>query len=147
MNPISTPRTATPRRVAVAVLAIAAAFVIAACGGSSDATTSAASVAAAPATSAPAPATTAAAMTDAAATGTIVDVAAANPDLSILVAAVQKAGLADTLSGAGPFTVFAPTNEAFAAALTSLGLTQEQLLASPDLAAILTYHVLPAKVM
>lgn len=79
--------------------------------------------------------------------GTIVDVAAGNPDFSILVAAVQKAGLAETLSGPGPFTVFAPTNAAFEAALTSTGLTQDQLLASPDLAKILTYHVLPAKVM
>ena len=78
---------------------------------------------------------------------TIVDVAAANPDFSILVAAVKKAGLADTLSGAGPFTVFAPTNAAFEAALKATGLTQEQLLASPDLGKILTYHVLPAKVM
>ena len=81
-----------------------------------------------------------------ASTGTIVDVAAANPDFSILVAAVQKAGLVDTLSGAGPFTVFAPTNAAFEAALTDLGLTQDQLLASPDLGKILTYHVLPARV-
>jgi uncharacterized surface protein with fasciclin (FAS1) repeats len=79
--------------------------------------------------------------------GTIVDVAAGNPDFSILVAAVQKAGLAETLSGPGPFTVFAPTNDAFAKALADLKLTEEQLLASPDLGKILTYHVLPAKVM
>ncbi len=148
MNRTSTPSTSGARRTAVALLAVAAtALVIAACGGSDDATTSAASVAAAPATTAVAEATTAAAETDTAATGTIVDVAAANPDFSILVAAVQKAGLAETLAGPGPFTVFAPTNDAFAAALTALGLTQEELLASPDLAGILTYHVLPAKVM
>ena len=45
---------------------------------------------------------------------TIVDVAAGNPDFSTLVAAVKAAGLVETLSGEGPFTVFAPTNEAFA---------------------------------
>ena len=52
---------------------------------------------------------------DAGAAGTIVDVASGNPDFSTLVAAVQAAGLVETLSGAGPFTVFAPTNAAFAA--------------------------------
>ena len=46
---------------------------------------------------------------------TIVDVAVATPDLSTLVTALKAGGLVDTLSGAGPFTVFAPTNEAFAA--------------------------------
>ena len=46
--------------------------------------------------------------------GTIVDVAASNPDFSTLVAAVKAAGLVETLSGPGPFTVFAPTNAAFA---------------------------------
>merc|ERR1712166_1182229 len=45
---------------------------------------------------------------------TIVDVAAATPDFSTLVTALKAGGLVDTLSGAGPFTVFAPTNEAFA---------------------------------
>jgi len=77
----------------------------------------------------------------------IVDNAVNSKDHTTLVAAVKAAGLVETLKGPGPFTVFAPTNDAFAAALTALGLTQEELLASPDLAAILTYHVLPAKVM
>jgi transforming growth factor-beta-induced protein len=71
----------------------------------------------------------------------IVQMAQLNPAFSTLVTAVVEADLAATLSGTGPFTVFAPTNEAFAAALAELGLTAEQLLASPDLAAILTYHV------
>ncbi len=44
---------------------------------------------------------------------TIVEIAAGNPDFSTLVAAVKAAGLAETLSGEGPFTVFAPTNAAF----------------------------------
>ncbi len=78
---------------------------------------------------------------------TVVDIAVSNPDFSTLVAAVTKADLVDTLSSEGPFTVFAPTNEAFAAALDALGITAEELLASPDLAAILTYHVVSGKVL
>lgn len=78
---------------------------------------------------------------------TIVDVAAGNPDFSTLVAAIQAAGLAETLSGPGPFTVFAPTNEAFAAlpagTLDSLLLPENQA----DLVKILSYHVVPGTVM
>jgi uncharacterized surface protein with fasciclin (FAS1) repeats len=81
-----------------------------------------------------------------AAPGTIVDIAAANDSFTTLVAAVQAAGLVDTLSGEGPFTVLAPTDDAFAAALADLGLTAEELLASPDLADILTYHVIAGEV-
>lgn len=78
---------------------------------------------------------------------TIVDIAVGNSDFSTLVAAVKAAGLAETLSGKGPFTVFAPTNAAFAK------LPKETLasLLKPEnkdkLAAILTYHVVPGKVM
>lgn len=71
----------------------------------------------------------------------LVQMAQLNPAFSVLVEAVVEAGLVATLSGTGPFTVFAPTNDAFTAALAELGLTKDQLLASPDLAAILTYHV------
>ena len=78
---------------------------------------------------------------------TVVDVAAGDENFSTLVAAVQSAGLVETLSGEGPFTVFAPTNEAFAAALEALGLSAEELLASEDLAGILTYHVVPGKLL
>ncbi len=79
---------------------------------------------------------------------TVVDIAASNEDFSILVAAVTEAGLVETLSGEGPFTVFAPTNEAFAAALVALGITQEELLADTEtLTGILTYHVVPGKVL
>jgi uncharacterized surface protein with fasciclin (FAS1) repeats len=75
----------------------------------------------------------------------IVQTAAANPNFSILVEAVTAAGLADTLSGAGPFTVFAPTNAAFAALLSELGVTKDQLLANKALLTkVLTYHVVPA---
>ena len=82
-----------------------------------------------------------------AATQDIVELAQANADLSILVEAVVAADLAATLKGAGPFTVFAPTNAAFAALLTELGVTKAQLLADKALlTSVLTYHVLPAKV-
>jgi transforming growth factor-beta-induced protein len=76
----------------------------------------------------------------------IVEIAASDARFSTLVAAVTKAGLVETLSSKGPFTVFAPTNDAFAALLAKLGITAEQLLASPDLASILTYHVVAGKV-
>lgn len=78
----------------------------------------------------------------------IVETAQATPSLSILVAAVVAAGLVDTLKGAGPFTVFAPTNDAFAALLAELGVTQDALLADKALlTSVLTYHVLPARVL
>ncbi|MFT3912566.1 MAG: fasciclin domain-containing protein [Anaeromyxobacteraceae bacterium] len=77
----------------------------------------------------------------------IVELAQGNPDLSTLVEAVVAADLTSTLKGAGPFTVFAPTNAAFASLLTELGVTKEQLLANkPLLTAVLQYHVLGAKV-
>ena len=74
----------------------------------------------------------------------IVEIAASNPNLSTLVKAVKAAGLAETLSGPGPFTVFAPTNAAFAkvpkAKLNAL-LADKAMLTK-----VLTYHVLPAKI-
>ena len=76
----------------------------------------------------------------------IVDTAAGNSDFETLVSAVQAAELVDTLKGEGPFTVFAPTNEAFA----ELGTTVDELLQPENkdkLAAILQYHVVPGKVM
>jgi uncharacterized surface protein with fasciclin (FAS1) repeats len=79
--------------------------------------------------------------------GTIVDVAASIDDFSTLVAAVQAAGLVETLSGEGPFTVFAPTNDAFATALDALGITADELLADTEtLTSILTYHVVDGAV-
>ena len=78
---------------------------------------------------------------------TIVETAAATPDFSTLVAAVQAAGLAETLSGDGPFTVFAPTNEAFEKLPAG---TVDNLLKPENkdqLVAILTYHVVPGDVM
>ena len=80
--------------------------------------------------------------------GNIVEMAKANPNLSILVEAVVAADLAGTLSGTGPFTVFAPTDAAFAALLTELGVTKEALLADkPLLTAVLKYHVLSPQVV
>ncbi len=79
--------------------------------------------------------------------GTIVEVAQGNPDFSTLVAAVVAADLAETLSGEGPFTVFAPTNAAFEA--LPAGLLEKLLLPEnkATLVKILTYHVVPSKVM
>lgn len=79
---------------------------------------------------------------------TLVATAQALPDFSILVEAVVAAGLVDTLNGTGPYTVFAPTNAAFAKLLDELGLSKEQLLANKALLTqVLTYHVLPARVL
>ncbi len=76
----------------------------------------------------------------------LVQMAKLNPTFSVLVEAVGAANLATTLSGTGPFTVFAPTNDAFTAALGELGVTKAQLLASPGLAGVLTYHVVAGNV-
>ena len=79
--------------------------------------------------------------------GTIVDVAVAAGSFETLVAAVTAADLVETLSSEGPFTVFAPTDDAFAAALDALGITAEDLLADTEtLTAILTYHVVAGEV-
>ncbi len=73
---------------------------------------------------------------------TVVDLAMYDSDLSILVEAVVKADLAETLSGEGPFTVFAPTNDAFAMLLATLGLGSLDEVSLEDLISILMYHVL-----
>ncbi len=106
------------------MLATTTAFALSACGGSDD------------------NATTQVATKD------VVQIAQGDPQFSILVEAVVAAELAGTLKGAGPFTVFAPTNTAFAAALTELGITKDALLANKALLSkILTYHVVPSKVL
>ncbi|PTO82698.1 fasciclin domain-containing protein [Vibrio splendidus] len=77
----------------------------------------------------------------------IVDVAAENGSFNTLVAAVKAADLVDTLKGEGPFTVLAPTDEAFAA----LPEGTVDMLLKPEnkdkLVAVLTYHVIPGKIM
>jgi transforming growth factor-beta-induced protein len=80
--------------------------------------------------------------------GTIVDIAVADGRFTTLVAAVQAAGLVDALNGEGPLTVFAPTDDAFAAALQALGISAEDLLADTDtLSSILLYHVVAGQVL
>ncbi len=77
---------------------------------------------------------------------TVVDIAVSNPDFSTLVDLVTQAGLAETLSGEGPFTVFAPTNDAFAAVDPA---TVSALTADPTgaLADVLKLHVISGEVM
>src|ERR1700674_2717276 len=109
------------------VAAAAAGVLLAACG-SANASTPMASATTAPTVS-----------------QNIVQVASSNPDFSTLVAAVKAAGLVDTLSGPGPFTVFAPTNEAFA----KLPAGTVDTLLKPEnkelLTKVLTYHVVPGR--
>jgi uncharacterized surface protein with fasciclin (FAS1) repeats len=75
----------------------------------------------------------------------IVDTAVSAGSFTTLVAAVKAAGLVDTLKGAGPFTVFAPTDEAFAK--LPEGTVEALLKDIPKLTKILTYHVVSGKVM
>ena len=101
---------------------------VAACGGSSKSSTDPTPPPAAPA----------------AATADIVDTAVAAGSFTTLVAAVQAAGLVDTLKGDGPFTVFAPTDAAFAK--LPPGTVDALLKDKAKLTAILTYHVVPGRV-
>ena len=80
---------------------------------------------------------------------TAVALASGSPaEFTLLVEALQTAGLVDTLNGTGPFTVFAPTDAAFGALLTELGLTKDALFADvPLLTSVLTYHVVPGLVL
>lgn len=144
------------RLAAVAALALAGGLTLTACSSSTEeaAPTQAASEMATADASAPAaeaPATGMAedpAMADSAASaGTIVDIAATTEGFSTLVAAATAAGLVETLSGPGPFTVFAPTDEAFAALPD--GIVEALLLPENKdaLAKILAYHVVPGTVM
>lgn len=131
------------RRTTLAAVVAAAALTLAACGGSTDEADTATSdeVVAEETTeemAEEAPAESA---------GTIVDVASNTEGFSTLVAAVSAAGLVDTLNGEGPFTVFAPTDDAFAAlppgVLDALLLPENK----ETLAKILTYHVVPGTVL
>ncbi|MFO7828520.1 MAG: fasciclin domain-containing protein [Bacteroidales bacterium] len=78
---------------------------------------------------------------------TVVDIAINNPNFSILVDAVVKADLVETLNGEGPFTVFAPTNDAFDALFTELGISGIDDLTPEDLVPILQYHVVSGNVL
>ena len=115
------------RTSALIAAALAAALTLSACGSDSE--------------------TASETMTEETSVGTIVDVASADGSFATLVAAVTAADLVETLSGAGPFTVFAPTDEAFAAlpegVLDALLLPENKAV----LAQILTYHVVSGMVM
>jgi len=78
-------------------------------------------------------------------TKTIVEIASEAGNFTTLVAAVKAAGLVETLSGPGPFTVFAPTDEAFAK--LPAGTVESLLKDKEKLTSILTYHVVAGKVM
>lgn len=118
------------------------ALVLAACGAGTTATPAPTSM---PEPTAMVEPTTA--PTEEPAASTIVEIAASDEQFSTLVAAIQAAGLEETLSSEGPFTVFAPTNDAFAAlpegTLDSLLLPENK----QQLTDILMYHVVPGRVM
>ncbi|MAU09975.1 MAG: hypothetical protein CL607_09160 [Anaerolineaceae bacterium] len=77
----------------------------------------------------------------------IVDIASGNPDLSLLVQALQASGAAETLAGEGPFTVFAPTNDAFLALIAEMGVDPTTLMADQEaLMGVLLYHVAEGEV-
>jgi len=118
------------RSAAVALSLATAGLLMAACSSNSASSTT---------TSAPAAAATS--------SKTIVQVAASNPEFSTLVTAVKAAGLAGTLSGKGPYTVFAPTNAAFAALPAGTVTTLLQPQNKAELTKILTYHVVPGALM
>lgn len=127
-------RTRSLRLVAAAALAATAVLALGACSSDDDSDSSATTTMAPDTTMAPAE-------------KNIVETAAGNEDFSTLVKAVQAAGLAETLSGPGPFTVFAPTNEAFAALPAG---TVENLLKPENkdqLSGVLTYHVVSGEVL
>ncbi len=130
------------RRILPVAAVIALAITTAACG-SDDADTAASSAAPATTSAAPSPSPSA---SESMASADIVDTAVAAGDFTTLAAALTAAGLVDTLKGAGPFTVFAPTDDAFAKLPAG---TVDTLLKDPkgDLTQILTYHVVPGKVM
>jgi len=88
----------------------------------------------------------AAASAGGAAKGNIVSAAASSNELTTLVAAVKAAGLVDTLASGGPFTVFAPTDAAFAKLPAGTAETLLQPANRDRLQAVLTYHVVPGKV-
>lgn len=115
------------RKTTIAAAAVAALLALSACSSDSDTTESATE-------------------SEVTTTNTIVDVASSNPDFSTLVAAVAAADLVETLSSEGPFTVFAPTNEAFAA--LPAGVLDALLLPEnkATLIKILTYHVVSGAV-
>ena len=127
------------RRILPVAAVLALALTTAACG-SDDTDTAAATSAPATTSASPSPSPSESAAAD------IVDTAVAAGDFTTLAAAITAAELTETLKGDGPFTVFAPTDEAFAKLPAG---TLDTLLADPkgDLTQILTYHVVEGEVM
>ena len=81
-------------------------------------------------------------------TPNLVEVATAAGDFTLLAAALSAAGLVDTIATGGPFTVFAPTDDAITTALEALGLTIEEFVANTELlTSVLTYHVVEGTVL
>ncbi len=129
------------KKLTIAAVAVAAALTLAACSSSSDDT------AATPAASESAAAAEPSMASEAPMAGDIIEVASTTDGFATLTAAVTAAGLVETLQGEGPFTVFAPTDEAFAA--LPAGVLDALLLPENKdaLTKILTYHVVAGKVM
>ena len=128
------------RSTKLLALALAGSLFIAACGDDSDSDSDTAQ-------SGDTTESTEATETTEAAEMDIVETADAAGDFTTLIAAAQAAGLDETLAGEGPFTVFAPTDEAFEAALADLDLTADELLADTELlTSVLTYHVVEGEV-
>ncbi len=123
------------RIATLAGVSIAAMLTLAACNNAEEAAPADA-MAANTSAMAPAPA----------AGGTVVAVAQGNPDFTTLVSAVTSADLAGTLGGAGPFTVFAPTNAAFEKVPAATRASLMAPAGKADLTKILTYHVVPGRV-
>jgi len=129
------------RRILPLADVLAIALTTAACGNDDTETGAAAAPASSSATATPSPSPS-----ESMAGSDIVDTAVAAGDFTTLAAALEAAGLVETLKGEGPFTVFAPTDAAFAKLPAG---TVETLLKDPkgDLTQILTYHVVPGKVL
>jgi uncharacterized surface protein with fasciclin (FAS1) repeats len=129
------------KKLTIAAVAVAAALTLAACSSSTDDT------AATPAASESAAAAEPSMASEAPMAGDIIEVASTTDGFATLTAAVTAAGLVETLQGEGPFTVFAPTDEAFAA--LPAGVLDALLLPENKdaLTKILTYHVVAGKVM
>ena len=129
------------RRILPLAAVLAIALTTAACGTDDTETGAAAAPATTSATATPSPSPS-----ESMAASDIVDTAVAAGDFTTLAAALEAAGLVETLKGEGPFTVFAPTDAAFAKLPAG---TVDTLLKDPkgDLTQILTYHVVPGKVL
>lgn len=141
----ATTAAATATAAATPAATTAATATVSAAVTATTATTST-TAAATPAATATTAATTAAATTGTA-SGTIAQVAANSGNFTILTQALEQAGLDTALGGAGNFTVFAPTDDAFNALLSGNSLTVDQLLRAAELADILKYHVLDEKLL